>query len=221
MSRKLEHGEGTTKLYRVWSEMKERCRNPHRHNYENYGGRGIDVCDEWANSYLTFKEWAISNGYCEGKAIDRIDNEKGYCPENCRWATQKEQQRNKRNNRLVTLNGETKTLAEWSEITGINHGVLWNRIFHLGWSIEKAFATPPHGNTYHKPRVDKMKAVHQCDEDGNILATFASIKDASETTGINRSNISSVIHGRRKKAEGYYWEFATEGGMNSEFIRNK
>lgn len=210
MSRKLEHGEGRTRLYRCWSGMKTRCRNPHQVRYEDYGGRGIDICDEWANSYLTFKEWAISNGYCEGKTIDRIDNEKGYFPENCRWATHKEQQRNKRNNRLVTLNGETKPLSEWSEITGIRHGVLWQRVFHLGWPIEKAFTTPPYGNKDYKPRIERMKPVHQYDKDGNILATFASIKDASETTGTNRNNISSVIHGRRKKADGYYWKFATE-----------
>jgi hypothetical protein len=110
----------------------------------------------------------------------------------------------------VTQNGETKTVSEWSEITGISHGVLWNRIFHLGWAIEKAFTTPPFGNTDYKPNLSKRKAVHQCDKDGNILATFASIKDASEMTGTNRNNISSVIHGRRKKADGYYWKFATE-----------
>lgn len=99
------------KLNNVYSRIKQRCYNKNSESYINYGGRGITMCDEWKNSYYEFKKWAESNGYQEdilpnGRnrlTLDRIDNDKGYCPENCRWITQKEQQNNRRNNRKTKL----------------------------------------------------------------------------------------------------------------------
>lgn len=99
------------KLNNVYSRIKQRCYNKNSESYINYGGRGITMCDEWKNSYYEFKKWAESNGYQEdillnGRnrlTLDRIDNDKGYCPENCRWITQKEQQNNRRNNRKAKL----------------------------------------------------------------------------------------------------------------------
>lgn len=139
---KYIHGEGKTRIYRIWASMKQRCFNPKAHAYERYGGRGITMCEEWANDYLCFKEWAMNNGFSEDLSIDRIDNNQGYFPENCRWATRAQQQRNKRTTRFATLNGETKSLAEWEEITGIGKRVLWNRLFIFEWTDEKALTTP-------------------------------------------------------------------------------
>lgn len=124
------------KLYGVWGSMKGRCFNKNDPNYHNYGGRGITVCDEWANSYDSFKKWAYENGYEKGKWIDRIDNEKGYMPDNCRWCSPKEQQNNKRTNHNVEINGETHTVTEWAEISGINRGTLYSRV-KKGWTGEK------------------------------------------------------------------------------------
>lgn len=136
-----KHGETGNRLYVCWQHMKNRCNNPSKKYYCNYGGRGISVCPEWED-YQTFRNWALSNGYNDDLTIDRIDVDGNYCPENCRWTTMVEQQNNRRNNHFVDYNGETRTLAEWSRIIGINYDVLQMRINKLNWPIEKAFNTP-------------------------------------------------------------------------------
>lgn len=90
------HGKYHTRLHGIWTDMKARCNNPNRKAYKDYGGRGITVCEEWHNSFETFYEWAMANGYSDDLTIDRIDNDKGYSPDNCRWATMADQNKNKR-----------------------------------------------------------------------------------------------------------------------------
>lgn len=90
------HGKSRTRLYRILTGMKSRCYNPQSHKYPLYGARGITVCDEWKNSFQAFYEWAIANGYSDDLSIDRIDNDRGYSPNNCRWSTVTEQNRNRR-----------------------------------------------------------------------------------------------------------------------------
>lgn len=101
-------------LFNLWQTMKTRCENPKRKNYERYGERGITVCEEWHEA-KNFVEWALSNGYKKGLQLDRIDNNKGYYPENCRFVTATENSRNRRNSKLLTINGETKCVSEWCE----------------------------------------------------------------------------------------------------------
>lgn len=118
--------------------MKDRCYNENNKKYRNYGGRGIVVCDEWKDDFGVFQEWALQNGYNDELSIDRIDANGPYRPDNCQWATQKEQQNNRTNNHLLTYNGKTQTLTQWAAETGINEMALSSRINKLNWSTERA-----------------------------------------------------------------------------------
>ena len=130
------------KLTSVYYNMLKRCHDPKNKGYKDYGARGITVCDEWRNDCCIFYKWARDNGYKEGLTIDRIDNNKGYSPDNCRWTTWKVQTVNRRNTRWILFNGEKKTLKEWSEALNISYQILADRIYRYGWSIERALTTP-------------------------------------------------------------------------------
>lgn len=132
------HGKSNTRLYHIWKDMIRRTINPNRSNYKRYGGRGIEVCSEWKTSFESFYNWSMKNGYNDTLSIDRKDNNKGYSPDNCQWTNKTEQANNKASNRKITYRGETKTVAEWSKITGIPYTKLMYRI-NAGWNIEKAF----------------------------------------------------------------------------------
>lgn len=127
-TRSLTHGMSNNKLYYTWKAMVSRCKNPKNPVFKHYGGRGISVDSQWLD-VKCFIEWALSNGYKEGLEIDRIDVNGNYEPVNCRWATRREQTNNKRNNVRVTINGETHTLGEWSDITGVNINTLQYRYY--------------------------------------------------------------------------------------------
>lgn len=129
-------------LYRIWLNMKQRCNNPNNKDYVHYGNRGIKVCTEWESSFDSFRDWAIENGYTTELTLDRKNNDRGYCPDNCRWATRKEQVNDRSNNLTFTYKGITHTLAEWSEIYGINASTLHDRVMRLGYSFEEAISKP-------------------------------------------------------------------------------
>ena len=130
-----------TRLYRIWEGMKKRCYEKTHAHFKDYGGRGITVCDEWVKSFEAFRDWALANEYRDNLTIDRKDNDGPYCPDNCRWATHKEQQNNMRSNRTITYKGETKTLTQWAELAGLNKKTLQYRL-NNGWSVEQAITTP-------------------------------------------------------------------------------
>lgn len=131
------HGMSQTKPYKVWLGMKTRCTNPNHKNYLQYGGRGISVCKEWSESFETFYEWLINNGYKDGLTVDRIDVNGNYDPGNCRLITQAEQTRNKRNNRYITINGITKPLIDWCKYYGISRNTVYDRLYR-GLSVIQA-----------------------------------------------------------------------------------
>lgn len=99
--RVTKHNKSHSRLYSIWRGIKERCLKQNSVNYKYYGGRGITICDEWKNDFQAFYDWAMSHGYADCLTIDRIDNDSNYEPSNCRWATNKEQQNNRRNNKKV------------------------------------------------------------------------------------------------------------------------
>ena len=144
---RTKHGESDARLYNVWLGMKKRCYNAKDVQYKNYGGRGITICDEWKDSFVNFSQWAYENGYDKDApkgqcTIDRIDVDGCYEPENCRWVDRYIQMNNKRNNRILTYNGESHTLAEWCEIVNIPYSSLESRLDKLHWSVEKTLTTP-------------------------------------------------------------------------------
>ena len=123
----ITHGMTDSRLYHIWRGLRTRCNFDKSKDYNNYGGRGINVCEEWKNSFQNFYDWAIKNGYQEHLTIDRIDVNGNYCPENCRWADIDTQARNKRNTVNITINGETKCSADWSRILGISRHTVKKR----------------------------------------------------------------------------------------------
>lgn len=126
-----------TLTYKSWAMMKTRCLNPNYSQYKDYGGRGITVCKEW----MTYCNFLADMGERPaGYTLERIDNNGNYEPCNCMWATVKEQRNNSRQNRYIEYNGETHTVAQWSEITGINRNTIIKRL-NMGWSSSKTFDT--------------------------------------------------------------------------------
>lgn len=134
-----------TREYTTWNCMRNRCRNPNDGAYRWYGGRGIKVCDRWDS----FENFLTDMGpRPHGCSLDRIDVDADYGPDNCRWLPDALQNRNKRNNRLLTFNGETKTVAEWAELRGLSRDLIGSRINRRGWPVERALTTPRHQQTH-------------------------------------------------------------------------
>ena len=123
------HGLCTHPLNTMWCGIKERCLNQNADNFKWYGGRGITICDEW-KEFLPFYEWAINNGWQPGLTIDRIDVNKSYEPDNCRFIPMKKQFRNRRSNRRITVDGETHLQCEWEELLGLRKKILakWRHV---------------------------------------------------------------------------------------------
>lgn len=138
---RLTHGMTNTPDYCIWSDMIKRCYNPRHKKYDRYGGRGIQVCDEWKNS---FKQFIADVGRRPEPSLtlERIDNDGDYRPDNVRWATRREQARNRSSNNIITFDGKSMSIAAWSDVTGISQGAIWNRIYNCGWSICDALTKP-------------------------------------------------------------------------------
>lgn len=141
INRRKTHGKSKTRLFRIWSSMLQRCYYKNGNAYKDYGARGIEVCEEWRRDFEQFHSWAIGNGYEPDLTIDRIDNNKGYSEDNCRWATYEEQNRNRRNNVIIEYEGESFFISDLATKLGLNKTTLSNRI-KSGWE-EKELAMVP------------------------------------------------------------------------------
>ncbi len=140
---------GKNKMYRAWASMLSRCNNPRHKSYPSYGGRGIKVCERW----MAFLNFVGDMGNPKPhESLDRINNDGDYQPSNCRWATAKEQMRNRRVNRMITCFGRTQTMSAWSEETGLS-GVVINDRLKRGWSIERSMTVP--ADTRHWSKLKK------------------------------------------------------------------
>lgn len=195
------------RLYRIYQGMKQRCNNPNNIGYKYYGNKGIKLCDKWENSFTNFYNWAINNGYNENKTIERLDNNKGYNPNNCKWIKLSEQPLNKSDNLDLIYKDNPITVSEISDITGLNQRTIRSRI-DLGWSIDKIINTPRLSQgDYSNPT--SSVSINQLDLEGNIINTFNSIKQASEETNTSYYGISGCVRGINKTSGGFKWEYNT------------
>lgn len=151
------HGESKTRLYRIWKAMRKRCGNSSDHSYHLYGQQGITVCPEW-NDYRVFAAWARENGYSDTLTIDRIDPNKGYIPDNCRWATLFEQAINKKNTIYVTIDGVTKPLIVWCREKGVDYGAARHRVKVQHLEGEEVFKYQ-HRGPNRKPKAEEASVV--------------------------------------------------------------
>ena len=163
----LVHGSSRigkqTRTYRIWTGIKTRCLNKNTDSYKDYGGRGIVICDRWKYS---FKNFLDDMGECpSGLTIERINNNGNYEPDNCKWATSKEQCNNTRSNRLIEYNGEVKTLKQWADTLKIHWSTLRNKLEKYGQDIERAFTEPVN----HKKQIEHKGETHTISQWAEIL----------------------------------------------------
>jgi len=137
-SARKTHGQSNNRIYQTYYSMKRRCYDNNPRYLKYYRDKGITVCDEWLNNPQAFFDWAMMNGYDEHLTLDRIDCDKGYSPDNCRFITQKEQTRNMSKNVFITIDGKRKVLTDWAKEYGILPCLVSYRMLHMGLSGEEA-----------------------------------------------------------------------------------
>lgn len=193
------------RIHTAWKNMLGRCENKQHVSYKFYGGRGITVCEVW-KTFQPFYEWAIANGYADNLTIDRINNNEGYSPSNCRWVTAKTNERNRNNNRRITLNGETRCVSDWAERLGISPQALTERLDSGAWTVEEALTFGKNGRPVKQPLF--KKAVIQISKNGEFVQRWDSIGDAASALNIPASNISRALTKSFYTARGYCWRYA-------------
>ena len=180
------HGLTGTRIYLIWQAMLNRCRNPNVAGYGYYGGRGVKVCDRW----LTFENFLADMGDVSvGTTIERINNDGDYEPRNVRWATYRDQSRNKSNNRLLSFKGQTKILADWANDLGITPGALIYRLDYKGWSIEEALTTPKPERPNAKLNMRQARAIR-------ALYPSQSMDKIAAKYGVSKKTILNIVHDR-------------------------
>lgn len=191
------HGLSRHPLYDVWANMLRRCCNEKHHSYKRYGGRGVIVCNEWRNDFLNFYNWSISNGWQQGLELDKdiIGDGLIYSPDTCCFVTPKKNSNNKRTNVHLTVDGVTKTLSEWSDISGVNRTTISFRK-SIGMSDADAINTPIND-------IRRRKKV-LCISTGEI---FKSTKHAAKSLGITSGGVSKACRGESKSTFNYKFKY--------------
>lgn len=193
-----------SRLYRIYQGMKTRCYNENDKDYKYYGGRGIEICDEWLNSFNAFHSWATNNGYNGDLSIDRLDNDGDYTPDNCRWATPKQQSSNQSSNLNLKYKGEDITVNEIHKLTGLNKRTIRSRL-DSGWEVETIINTPTLERKDYYSKVNSQE-VNQYTLEDQFIRSYKSIREASKSTNTSYSGISDCINGKLKTSGGYRWE---------------
>lgn len=177
--------------YRSWEAMRARCERPTDHKYPDYGARGIRVCERWSASFESFLA-DVGLKPSRSHTIDRIDNDGHYEPGNVRWATPKEQARNRRSSRLITLADQTRTLAEWSEVTGLKRETIQRRLGTYGWSTERALSAGVDEDGTHAKKLapDDVRAIRR------LAAVGTSRRQIATSFGIDPSTVSHIVTGK-------------------------
>lgn len=201
--RVLTHGETGTPLFRVWDSMRRRCLDKRHEAFRWYGGRGIKVCAEWLESFSSFRDWAMANGYRAGLSIDRIDNNAGYSPNNCRWATIEVQANNKRSNRRLTAFGESKTLKQWSHDARclVEYSTLQFRAAS-GWPAEMALTAPLKTQFRQFNRNADRRCKLTDKQVRELLSASGTQGELAERFGITQSGVSVILRRHRKLQHG-------------------
>ena len=203
----MKHNLSKTKIYKVYKEIKQRCFNPNSCSYSNYGKRGITMCEEWKNDFLTFYKWSIENGYKEeilknGKnkwTIERKNVNGNYEPNNCIWIEFYKQNQNTTRNTFIEINGETKILSEWEKISKISH-----------YAFYKRYKEGIRGEDLIKPTRSSYRGkIIQKDLNGNVLKIWNSLKEIELEFGKKGTLISNVCKkkNKNKTAYGFIWEY--------------
>lgn len=170
-----KHGLSNDRLYRIWNGMKQRCYNTKSVSYPTYGGRGIDICEEWREDVFAFREWALSNGYADDLSIDRIDNDKGYYPDNCRWADAITQANNqhprwtfttkksyrKKKLKSWTIDGMMKPIKEWCKEYDVSVPMVTYRVLTKGMSPKDALTLPKQQGSHKFNVVNSLESAEQ------------------------------------------------------------
>lgn len=191
------------RLYNVWKNMRARCCDETDKSYHNYGGRGIGVCAEWLSSFHAFVDWTVKSGWEPGLTLERNDVNGDYSPENCRWATKKEQARNVRKNIRITIEGETKCLMEWCEIFGFPYNRA--RLRYTRDGVRDVAEIFYEGDLRElRPRILQMTL------DGEVIAEYVCARDAAKVLEVHESSVRRALNGRRKTAGGFRWKYKNE-----------
>lgn len=199
-----KHGMRHTRIYEIWCGIKQRCYNKNDKSYSKYGGRGIFMCEEWKEDFLTFYLWSISHGYKDNLTIDRIDNNGNYEPNNCRWITHAEQQRNRTNNIFIEKCGVNKTISEWALEMNVDVKTAYQR-YKRNINSKK----PIDFNYIFSSKNHCIKPINQYSIDGKFIKKWESATLAGKN-GFSRISILQCCKGKTKTSSGYIWKYAED-----------